>query len=282
MFFLKRSHATQEQERATPAALPCLQLHRVKVTTELPTGGTRDILNRLTIKLTARRTAVLGLNGSGKSTFLGLFNALVLPTSGTVTVCGIDTAHEPQTVRKMVGMIFSDPAAQLIMPTVIEDLELSLRRHHALNRANRLTHARELLHERGLTGKENQSVFSLSGGEKQLVALTSVLATEPRILLLDEPTTLLDLRNRLRLIAQLNELEQMLIISTHDLEVAQLCDEALIIHDGQLVAHGKAQEVIEQYTRYSVEGFPNEAPHRISVPPKGNVLVENDPSGGSK
>ncbi len=128
----------------------------------------------------------------------------------------------------------------------------------ALSGDQRRERIRELLRERGLERLEDQSVFTLSGGEKQLVALTSVLAARPQILLLDEPTTLLDLRNRARLLKHLESLDQMLVLSTHDLDLAASCDEAVIIHDGRLLAQGDAAQLVQQYRTWCAEGFPNE------------------------
>ena len=189
-------------------------------------------------------------------------------------VNGVDTLEAPsrdsqgarghsQGAFEGVGMLFAQPEAQLIMPTVAEDIDLSLRRAaavegSALSGEQRRERIRELLRERGLEHLENQSVFTLSGGEKQLVALTSVLAARPQILLLDEPTTLLDLRNRARLLKHLESLDQMLVLSTHDLDLAASCDEAVIIHDGRLLAQGDAVQLVQQYRTWCAEGFPNE------------------------
>lgn len=256
MFFSRRRVAETSQEAADT---PCyLRTHQVTVTVDLPDGGNQRILDSVTVHLEAPRTAVLGLNGSGKSTFLGLFNGLVHPSEGTVEVNGVDALAHPHKARQQVGMIFSDPAAQLIMPTVREDIELSLRRNPALTRKQRLHKAHELLTQRGIEDKQDQSVFSLSGGEKQLVALTSVLATDPRVLLLDEPTTLLDLRNRLNLMRHFNTLNQMLVISTHDLDLAAACDEAIILHEGRLMAHGAAADTVRTYRNWCSHGFPHE------------------------
>ena len=129
MFFSRRRVAETSQEAADT---PCyLRTHQVTVTVDLPDGGSQRILDSVTVRLEAPRTAVLGLNGSGKSTFLGLFNGLVHPAEGTVEVNGVDALAHPHKARQQVGMIFSDPATQLIMPTVREDIELSLRRNPA-------------------------------------------------------------------------------------------------------------------------------------------------------
>ena len=265
-----------EQTMSTSTSMPALELESVSVFTELPEGGHRRILKDVSLQFTAKRTAVLGLNGSGKSTLLGLFNGLTHPDEGIVRVNGIDTLEAPsrgskgagtrgnsQGAFEGVGMLFAQPEAQLIMPTVAEDIDLSLRRAAAiegntLSGEQRRERIRELLREHGLERLEDQSVFTLSGGEKQLVALTSVLAARPQILLLDEPTTLLDLRNRARLLKHLESLDQMLVLSTHDLDLAASCDEAVIIHDGRLLAQGDAAQLVQQYRRWCAEGFPNE------------------------
>lgn len=270
-----------EQAVSASTSMPALELESVSVFTELPEGGHRRILKDVSLRFTAKRTAVLGLNGSGKSTLLGLFNGLTHPDEGIVRVNGVDTLEAPsrgstgarghsqgarghsQGAFEGVGMLFAQPEAQLIMPTVAEDIDLSLRRAaavegSALSGEQRRERIRELLRERGLEHLENQSVFTLSGGEKQLVALTSVLAARPQILLLDEPTTLLDLRNRARLLKHLESLDQMLVLSTHDLDLAASCDEAVIIHDGRLLAQGDAEQLVQQYRTWCAEGFPNE------------------------
>ena len=265
-----------EQAVSASTSMPALELESVSVFTELPEGGHRRILKDVSLRFTAKRTAVLGLNGSGKSTLLGLFNGLTHPDEGIVRVNGVDTLEAPSRSSKGagargnsqgafegVGMLFAQPEAQLIMPTVAEDIDLSLRRAAAVEGSSlsgdqRRERIRELLRERGLERLEDQSVFTLSGGEKQLVALTSVLAARPQILLLDEPTTLLDLRNRARLLKHLESLDQMLVLSTHDLDLATSCDEAVIIHDGRLLAQGDAAQLVQQYRTWCAEGFPNE------------------------
>lgn len=282
MFFRRstRQNAPQqvqgEQAVSASTSMPALELESVSVFTELPEGGYRRILKDVSLRFTAKRTAVLGLNGSGKSTLLGLFNGLTHPDEGVVRVNGVDTLEASsrgskgtgshagsQGAFEGVGMLFAQPEAQLIMPTVAEDIDLSLRRAatvegSALSSEKRRERIRELLRERGIERLVDQSVFTLSGGEKQLVALTSVLAARPQILLLDEPTTLLDLRNRARLLKHLESLDQMLVLSTHDLDLAASCDEAVIIHDGRLLAQGDAGQLVQQYRTWCAEGFPNE------------------------
>lgn len=206
----------------------------------------RVLLDGLSLELGERRVAVIGANGSGKSTLLRLVNGLRRPTSGTVRVEGVDVAAEPGRVRAMVGFIFTDPLAQLLMSTPIEDVELSLKAAGAPRR-DRNAGARRLLDEAGLAHLAHQSVYDLSGGERQLVALTSVLAVAPRIIVADEPTTLLDLRNRQALRRRLAGLPQQLVYSTHDMDLARDADRVLVVDAGRIVADGAPEECIGFY-----------------------------------
>lgn len=215
------------------------------------------ILEDISVHLDQPRTAVLGLNGSGKSTLLRLLNGLVAPSAGTVHVHGVDVVADPKAARKAVGFVFTDPLAQLLMPTALEDVELSLRAG-IVDAAPRRERAIELLTEAGLGDRMHHSVYDLSGGQRQLAALTAVLAVEPSVVVLDEPTTLLDLRNRARLIERLGRLEQQIVYATHDLDLARTAQHVVVVHAGKLVAQGSA-ELVEDYHRWCVNGFPGEA-----------------------
>ena len=202
------------------------------------------LLEGVDLTLQEHRVAVIGANGSGKSTLLRLLNGMRSPTSGSVTVNGHDTVKRARLVRREVGFIFTDPLAQLLMPTPIEDITLSLAH---LPRAERAAHAQQLLDERGWGKLAHQSIYDLSGGERQLVALTSVLAVGPSIIVADEPTTLLDLRNKTALRRTFAGLEQQLIYSTHDLEVAADADRVIVIDSGRVAADGEPGEAIAWY-----------------------------------
>ncbi len=209
----------------------------------------RTILQPTSIELGDHRIAVIGANGSGKSTFLKLINGLVQPTYGHVTVSGLDTIDQAKQVRGLVGFAFAAPEAQLIMPTVSEDLEVSLsvaRRRNKIGRANPLDLAR-VLTDFGLTGHSNSPIHSLSGGQKQLLALAGVVAAGPRIVLCDEPTTRLDLVWRRAMIGKLFDLEQQVIIATHDLELAQHCQRTIVIDKGWVVFDGPPDHAVALY-----------------------------------
>ena len=224
-----------------------IELSEVGVTVPgaAPGIAPRVLLEDVTLTLTEARIAVIGANGSGKSTLLRLLNGLILPSRGRVRVDGLDTATDGSAVRRRVGFVFTDPLAQLVMPTPIEDVELSLRR--TVSRTERRARAAELLVAYGLGHLQHSSVYDLSGGERQLVALVSVLAVDPKIVVADEPTTLLDLRNRNRIRDELARLQQQLIVATHDLELAQDADRVLVVEGGRIVADGPPDAAIAAY-----------------------------------
>lgn len=228
-----------------------IQLLGAGVTVSLPASGpgrTRVLLYPTTLELSERRIAVIGANGSGKSTLLRLLNGLTLPSTGQVRVHDLDTARQGRDVRRLVGFVFTDPLAQLVLATPADDVELSLR-PLVRDRAERRAAALRLLAERGLSHVAEQSVYDLSGGERQLVALTSVLAAGPRIVVADEPTTLLDLRNRDLVRAALAGLDQQVVLATHDLDLAAEADRVLVIDAGRVVADGDPAEAIAAYVR---------------------------------
>lgn len=209
--------------------------------------GDRQILRDVSVRLDQRRIAVIGANGSGKSTFARLLNGLVAPSGGSVRVHGIDVVRDARKARARVGFVFTDPDAQILMPTVAEDVSLSLR-SLGVPKAERAGRVRDVLERYGLAGHAEHPAHSLSGGEKQLLALASVLVRAPRLVVADEPTTLLDLGNS-RLISRLllDELDAQLVVVTHDLALAARCDVALRFADGRLVEIGPAADVVARY-----------------------------------
>jgi biotin transport system ATP-binding protein len=204
------------------------------------------LLEDVTLQLTEQRVGVIGANGSGKSTLLRLVNGLIQPTAGTVAVDGEDTVRAVRKVRRTVGFVFTDPLSQLVMPTGREDVELSLRRS-VKNGTERRRLAEAALDRLGLLHLADQSIYELSGGERQLMALAAVLAVDPAVLVLDEPSTLLDLRNRELLRRTLAGLGQQIIMSTHDLELALEMDRVLVIEQGKVAFDGAAADAVKAY-----------------------------------
>ncbi|MDT0195623.1 ABC transporter ATP-binding protein [Arthrobacter sp. AB6] len=212
------------------------------------------LLDDVTIELTEGRVGVIGANGSGKSTLLRLVNGLIQPTAGSVAVDGDDTVRAVRKVRRNVGFVFTDPLSQLVMPTGREDVELSLRRS-VKNGTERRSQAEAALERMGLLHLADQSIYELSGGERQLMALAAVLAVNPQVLVLDEPSTLLDLRNRELLRRTLAGLDQQVIMSTHDLDLALEMDRVLVIEQGKVEFDGAPGEAVAAYRALCMEGL---------------------------
>ena len=219
-----------------------LRLEAVEV--HSPDGA--PILGPTTLTLTEQRVGIIGGNGSGKSTLARLVNGLVAPSAGRVLVDGIDVARHGARVRRRVGFCFTDPAAQLVMPTCVEDVELSLRRSVS-DRGRRRALALETLARFGLADRAEVSVHALSGGQRQLLALAGVLATEPDVLVADEPTTLLDLRNSRMIAEVLFGLPQQLLLVSHDLDLVARCERVLVVEDGRIRFDGAAADAVDDY-----------------------------------
>ncbi len=210
--------------------------------------GGRDVLRGLTARLPERRVGVVGANGSGKSTLARLVNGLALPTSGSVTVLGLDTRRHAAKIRRGVGFLFTDPDAQIVMPTVAEDVAFSLRRRK-LPREEVRHRVEEVLARHGLAGHADHPAHQLSGGQKQLLALCSVLVLEPEILVMDEPTTLLDLRHSRQVAEVLRTLPMQVIVVTHDLPLLEGFDRVLVLDEGRIVADGTPESAVGHYRK---------------------------------
>lgn len=204
------------------------------------------ILDDINLTLTEQRIGIIGENGGGKSTLTRLINGLGEPTTGTVTVDGLNVAEHGKEIRQKVGFVFSDAENQIVMPQVRDDVAFSLRRFK-LPKAERNQRADAALNRFGLADRAEQSPHTLSGGQKQLLALAAVLVIDPVLIIADEPTTLLDLRNRDRIKREFAKLEQQLIVVTHDLEFLSDFDRVICIDDHHVAADGTPDEVISFY-----------------------------------
>jgi biotin transport system ATP-binding protein len=208
--------------------------------------GERVALQPLTLALDERRIGIIGLNGSGKTTFARLINGLVKPTTGRVTVNGLDTLKDDRAVLAEAGFIFQNPQHQLIMPIVSEDIAFGLKNRGLP--AHEITARTEAVLARfGVSHLAKRRVHELSGGETQLVAMASVVVTGPKILILDEPTNQLDLRNRRMVTETIDALNEDTIVITHDLGLVEGVERLLLFHEGRLVADGSPDETIRRY-----------------------------------
>ncbi|CCG02260.1 energy-coupling factor ABC transporter ATP-binding protein [Blastococcus saxobsidens] len=208
--------------------------------------GDRAVLDDIDLHLTEARIGVIGANGSGKSTFARLLNGLVPPTTGQVLVDGLDTATQLREVRRRVGFVFQDPDAQIVYPTVAEDAAYGLENQGvpADERAERVA---EVLDRYGLSGHADHPAHLLSGGQKQLLAIAGVLVMRPARVVFDEPTTLLDLVNARRVARVIDELEQQVIVVTHQLDLLDGFDRVLVVDGGRLVEDAAPGPAVAAY-----------------------------------
>lgn len=209
-------------------------------------GGLTRVLREVTVRFDEHRIGVIGANGSGKSTFARMLNALVVPTQGQVFIDGLDTARQAKAIRQRVGFCFTDPAAQIVMPTVAEDLAFSLRRRR-LPRAEVAARVEEILIRYGLVDLRDHPAHKLSGGQKQLLALAAVVITSPDLIVMDEPTTLLDLANAARVRELIAGLDAQVVLVTHQLDLLEDTDRALVFHEGRLVLDAAPAQAVEHY-----------------------------------
>ena len=201
------------------------------------------ILKGISVRLSERRVGIVGRNGSGKSTFARLFNGIETPSAGTVTLNG---EVEPKSLRRHVGFVFQNPDNQIVYPIVSEDLLFGLK-NLMLPRDEAKARVEEVLERFGLSHLHDRFTHQLSGGEKQMIALAGVLVMRPRMIVLDEPTTLLDLWNTRRFMTAIEELDQHVVIVSHDLDLLERFDRILHIEDGSIVADGDPAAVLKNY-----------------------------------
>jgi biotin transport system ATP-binding protein len=206
----------------------------------------RAVLQDVSVTLSEQRIGVIGANGSGKSTFARLLNGLVLPTEGRVLVDGLDSRRQGRELRRRVGFCFTDPDSQIVMPTVAEDIAFGLRRRD-LSKDEVVTRVEQALETYGLSGHADHPAHLLSGGQKQLLALAAVLVTEPEVLVLDEPTTLLDLRNAVVVDRVVGQLPHQVLLVTHHLDLLSGFDRVLVFHDGRLAYDGEPDTAVAHY-----------------------------------
>jgi biotin transport system ATP-binding protein len=208
--------------------------------------GDRPILNRVTLSLTEHRIGIVGSNGSGKTTLARLLNGLILPTQGKVTVDGMDTRKAVKAVRRKVGFVFQNPDNQIVFPTVEEDLAFGLKN---LRLPSREIQRRVdwVLNQYGLANHRYHPAHLLSGGQKQLLAIAAVVVMQPKYIVFDEPTTLLDLRNRNHIREVLRGLPQNIIVVSHDLDLLTDFDRVLVIDNGKVAADDRPSQALPYY-----------------------------------
>ena len=195
--------------------------------------------------------AILGTNGCGKSTLAKHFNSILLPTGGKVYVCGIDTANEERimAVRRNVGMVFQNPDNQIVANVVEEDVafgpeNLGISSPEIRHRVNKA------LKQVGMYEYREHAPHLLSGGQKQRIAIAGIIAMEPKCIVLDEPTAMLDPRGRREVIETIGRLNRekgiTVILITHHMDEAAKADRVVVMHKGKVAADGAPEQVFSQ------------------------------------
>ena len=206
----------------------------------------REVLRGVTLRLDhGEKVALVGANGAGKSTLMLHANGLLTPSQGRVVVGDMElTAKTLKTIRQSVGLVFQNPDDQLFMPTVEEDVgfgpaNMRLAHEEIAERTERALRAV------GALDLRQRSPQQLSGGEKRRVAIATVLAMEPSILIMDEPSAGLDPRARRQMIELLQGFGHTALIATHDLDMAQaLCPRTVIMLAGEVAADGQTDQIL--------------------------------------
>jgi cobalt/nickel transport system ATP-binding protein len=222
---------------------PCINITGLSFS--YPDGTTA--LHDLSTTISAGESvALIGSNGAGKSTLLLHLNGCLLPTGGKISINGTEvTANNLPRIRSMVGMVFQNPDDQLFMPTVYEDVAFGPQ-NQGLSPDDIKLAAENALASVDALPLGDKPPYRLSGGEKRRVAIATVLAMSPDILVLDEPTTGLDALGRRQLINLLGKLQHTRILATHDLEmVLELSERVIVLHKGKILADGPTTEIFQ-------------------------------------
>jgi len=199
--------------------------------------------------------AIIGRNGSGKSTFAKLLNYLLVPTAGTIEIDGVSVNEENVwTIRDLVGMVFQNPDNQFVGATVEDDVAFGLENRNT-PREEMLPRVASVLDRVHMSAFSDREPARLSGGQKQRVAIASVLAVEPKVLILDEATAMLDPQGRMEMITLVRELkatmgDELTVLSiTHDIDEASHADKVVVLSDGHIRQIGEPQEIFSNATK---------------------------------
>ncbi|MCD8217401.1 MAG: energy-coupling factor ABC transporter ATP-binding protein [Clostridiales bacterium] len=206
----------------------------------------RNILKNISFHADAHDSiGLVGANGAGKSTLLKLLVGLNLGFTGEIRVGGLPVKKEnlPK-IRENIGYVFQDSESQLFMSTVYEDVAFAPRNYGLPEDEveQRVSHALELV---GITHLKDKQIYKMSGGEKKLASIATILSMTPDIILMDEPSIALDPRNRRNLIRILNSFDQLKIIASHDLDmILDTCERTILIDNGEIICDGNTRDIL--------------------------------------
>ena len=195
--------------------------------------------------------AVLGSNGCGKSTLAKHFNSILLPSGGKVWVSGMDTADENKliAIRRNVGMVFQNPDNQIVANVVEEDVAFGPE-NLGISSAEIRNRVDKALKQVGMSKYANHAPHLLSGGQKQRIAIAGIIAMEPKCIVLDEPTAMLDPRGRAEVMETISRLNRekgiTVVLITHHMDEAAKAQRVVVMHKGKVAADGTPKEVFTQ------------------------------------
>ena len=207
----------------------------------------RDVLHDIDLSIEhGKSIGLIGANGAGKSTMLKLLVGLLTGYRGAIQVLGLPVEKKNLVdIRKKMGYVFQDSDSQLFMSTVYEDVAFGLRNYGYPEEIvqQRVMEALQKVHMEHL---KDRQIYRMSGGQKKLAAIATILSMEPEIVLFDEPTIALDPKNRRNLIGILNGMTETKIIASHDLDmILDTCEETILLADGKVICHGKTEDVLK-------------------------------------
>ncbi|WP_288588480.1 ATP-binding cassette domain-containing protein [uncultured Methylobacterium sp.] len=208
--------------------------------------GDRVVLHDIDLRLVEKRIAIVGANGGGKSTFSRLLNGLQIPTNGDILVDGLNTRTEGKKVRRKVGFVFQNPDNQIVLPVVEEDLAFGMK-NIGLSKQEIAARTYEALARYDLLSLKEHPAHLLSGGQKQLLAISGVLVMAPDYIVFDEPTTLLDLRNKKRVAEAIAALEQTVVVVSHDLALLESFDRVIVFEGGRVAIDDRPSSALPRY-----------------------------------
>lgn len=204
------------------------------------------VLNHINLSISSNETVgLVGANGAGKSTLLNLILGLLPPDQGSISIC--EQPLNKKTLaqaRAKMGFVFQDSDNQLFMNSAYEDVAFGPKNYgFSKEDVNRLT--MNALEQVGAVYLKEKAAYQMSGGEKKLIAIATILSMNPELILMDEPTVSLDPRNRRQLIHLLNQLPQAKLIASHDLDmIMDTCERTILIGKGKIVADGPTQQIL--------------------------------------
>lgn len=213
---------------------------------KLSTGREKEILSDVGFTVSENETVgIIGANGAGKSTLLKLLVGLLLEYKGSIHVGGIQVSKDTLTqIRSQIGYVFQDSDSQLFMSTIYEDVAFAPR-NYGLPEAEVEKRTIEALKSVHIEELKNKQIYRLSGGQKKLASIATILSMKPNIILLDEPSVALDPKNRRNLIHVLNELKALKMIASHDLDmIYDTCSRTILISNGKIIKDGKTCEIL--------------------------------------